>query len=236
MTKVAGPLEWDNQPCAASDSTGVGRFRSDNNLIEAHRLMGKAFLMSTRLTRRNFLKTGAALTTVFGFDLGPAAALVRQLKISRTTQTHSICPYCAVGCSVIIHTLGDKARNVTPTVVHIEGDPDSPINRGTLCSKGITLKEFVVNDERLTKPLYRAPGSSAWKTISWVEAIERMARLIKESRDSGFEVRDSEDRIVNRLTNMALIGGCTDTNEINFLLGKFRFGLGVVAYENQARL
>ena len=176
------------------------------------------------------------MVTAFGFDLHVAAQQVRELKIARTTQTHSVCPYCAVGCSVVIHTLGDKARNVKPSVVHIEGDPDSPINRGTLCAKGITLKHFVVNDQRLTRPLYRAPGGTEWKVISWEEAVDRMARLIKETRDQGFEVKDSQRREVNRLSNLALIGGCTDTNEINFLLGKFRFALGIVAYENQARL
>jgi len=191
------------------------------------------------LSRRGFLQaalTGSALTTAFGFDIRPAMAQARELKISRTTQTHSICPYCAVACSVIIHTLGDKARNVTPTVVHVEGDPDSPINRGTLCSKGITLRQFVVNDRRLTRPLYRAPGAADWQPISWDETIERIARLIKRTRDTGFEEKDSQGRVVNRLTNLAIIGGCTDTNEINYLLGKFRFALGVVAYENQARL
>ena len=123
-----------------------------------------------------------------------------------------------------------------PSVVHIEGDTDSPINRGTLCSKGISLKQYVDNDRRLTKPLYRAPGASAWKPISWDEAIRRMARRIKDTRDAGFEEEDAAGRTVNRLENLALIGGCTDTNEINFLLGKFRFGLGILTYENQARL
>ena len=191
------------------------------------------------LSRRGFLQaalSGASLTTAMGFDARPALAQARELKISRTTQTHSICPYCAVACSVIIHTLGDKARNVTPTVVHVEGDPDSPVNRGTLCSKGITLRQFVVNERRLTRPLYRAPGSAEWRAISWDEALDRMARLIKKTRDSGFEEKDAQGRLVNRLTNVAMIGGCTDTNEINYLLGKFRFGLGIVAYENQARL
>jgi formate dehydrogenase major subunit len=191
------------------------------------------------LSRRGFLQaalTGAALTTAFGFDVRPALAQARELKIARTTQTHSICPYCAVACSVIIHTLGDKAGNVTPTVVHVEGDPDSPINRGTLCPKGITLRQFVVNDRRLTRPLYRAPGATQWQAISWDEALDRMARLIKKTRDAGFVEKDSEGRRVNRLANLAMIGGCTDTNEINYLMGKFRFALGVVAYENQARL
>ena len=89
---------------------------------------------------------------------------------------------------------------------------------------------------RLKRPLYRAPGATEWKAISWDEALDRMARLIKKTRDVGFEERDAQGRTVNRLANMAIIGGCTDTNEINYLLGKFRFALGVLAYENQARL
>lgn len=192
--------------------------------------------MKERVSRRGFIAAGAALTTAFGFSLERAQAAARELKISRTTQTHSICPYCAVGCSVVIHTLGDKARNVQPAVVHIEGDPESPINRGTLCPKGISLKEFVNSDRRLTEVLYRAPKAAEWKRITWGEAFEKMARRIKESRDRGFEVTDSEGRTVNRLTNIAMIGGCTDTNEINYLLSKFRFGLGILPYENQSRL
>ena len=187
--------------------------------------------MNRKVTRRGLIKA-AALTTTAGS--GEAAAA--ELKIARTTQTHSICPYCAVGCSVVIHTLGDKAKNVQPAVVHIEGDPESPINRGTLCPKGISLKEFINNDRRLMRPLHRAPGASEWKPISWDDAFTRMAKLIKESRDTGFHQRDSEGRLVNRLENIALIGGCTDTNEINYLLSKLRFGLGIMPYENQARL
>jgi len=192
--------------------------------------------MNVNVSRRGFLASGAALTTAFGFDLRPAQAAARELKISRTNQTLSICPYCAVGCSVVIHTLGDKARNVTPAVVHIEGDAESPVNRGTLCPKGISLKEFVASDRRLTKVLYRAPKATEWKAISWDEAYEKMARRIKESRDRSFEAKDSQGRTVNRLANVALIGGCTDTNEINYLLSKFRFGLGILPYENQSRL
>jgi formate dehydrogenase major subunit len=190
------------------------------------------------LSRRQFFQAGATAlaTTAFGFDLSRAQARAKELKIARTTQTTSVCPYCAVGCSVVIHTLGDRAQNVEPTVVHIEGDTDSPINRGTLCPKGISLKQYVVNDRRLTRPLYRAPGANAWEPISWDDAIERMARRIKDSRDAGFVERDEQGRTVNRLENIALIGGCTDTNEINYLLGKLRFGLGIVTYENQARL
>ncbi len=189
------------------------------------------------VSRRGFFSSGAAAAiTAFGFDLRPAQAAVRELKISRTTQTHSVCPYCAVGCSVVIHTLGDKAKNVKPAVVHIEGDPDSPVNRGTLCSKGASLKEFVNAERRLTRPLYRAAGAKEWTPMSWDEAIPKMAKLIKASRDKAFEAKDAEGRTVNRLANIAMIGGCTDTNEINYLLSKFRFGLGILPYENQSRL
>ncbi len=193
--------------------------------------------MSTDLSRRGFLAGGGTATvTTLGFNLEAATAVAKELKIARTTQTHSVCPYCAVGCSVVIHTLGDKARNVKPAVVHIEGDPESPINRGTLCSKGASLKEFVNSDLRLTRPKYRAPGAADWKEISWEEAFEKMARRIKDTRDAGFEENDSQGRVVNRVANLAMIGGCTDTNEVNYLLGKFRFGMGVLGYENQARL
>ena len=195
--------------------------------------------MPTLFSRRDLLKTGAAVATgltAFGFDLRSAQAQSGELKISRTTQTHSVCPYCAVGCSVVIHTLGDKSDNVKSTVVHVEGDPDSPVNRGTLCPKGISLKQFIVNDQRITRPLYRAPGASEWTPMAWPEAIERMARRIKDTRDRSFVEQDDQGRTVNRWSNVALIGGCTDTNEINFLLGKMRFGLGILAYENQARL
>jgi len=193
--------------------------------------------MSVEISRRQFFRAGAvAATTAFGFDLRAAAAAARELKIARTTETRSVCPYCAVGCGVVIHTLGDRAQNVKPTVVHIEGDVESPISRGTLCSKGISLRQYVVNDRRLTRPLYRASGSAEWTPLSWDETISRLARRIKDTRDRGFEGVDGQGRTVNRLRSLAMIGGCTDTNEINYLLGKLRFSLGVLAYENQARL
>ncbi|MBS1834422.1 MAG: hypothetical protein JST65_17025 [Acidobacteria bacterium] len=196
------------------------------------------------ISRRNMLRSALAAGVVETTTSASGKAAtssgetgtIKELKIARTTQTHSICPYCAVGCSVTIHTIGDKAHNVKPAVVHIEGDPASPINRGTLCPKGVGLKEFVTSDQRVTRVLHRAPGAATWKEMTWDEAVPRMARLIKDSRDRGFEEKDAQGRTVNRLSNTALIGGCTDTNEVNFLLGRFRFGLGILPYENQARL
>ena len=191
-------------------------------------------------TRREFLKVstiGGVAATVLGFDLTPAYAQVRELKIARTTETRSTCPYCAVSCGVIIHTLGDKSRNVKPAVVHIEGDPDHPINRGTLCPKGITLKQNIVNDRRLTKVQYRAPGSNHWEDKSWDWALDRIAHLFKETRDSKLIEKDDKGHTINALTAVGVIGGCTDTNENNYLLVKaFRAGLGLVPLEQQARI
>ena len=191
-------------------------------------------------TRRDFLKVstiGGVAASVLGFDLTRAYAEVRELKIARTTETRSTCPYCSVSCGVIIHTLGDKSRNVRPRVVHIEGDADHPINQGTLCPKGITLKQNIVNDRRLTKVMYRAPGGTSWEEKSWDFAIERIARLVKQTRDEHLIQKDAGGRTVNALTRLGVIGGCTDTNELNYLLVKaFRAGLGVVPIEQQARI
>jgi formate dehydrogenase major subunit len=191
-------------------------------------------------TRREFLKAGTlggVAVSVLGFDLTAAHAAVRELKIARTTETRSTCPYCSVSCGVIIHTLGDRSRNVTPTVVHVEGDPDHPINQGTLCPKGITLKHNIVNDRRLTTVRYRAPGSRTWEEKPWDWAIDRIARLVKQTRDERLIVKDARGRAINALTAVGLIGGCTDTNEVNYLLVKaFRAGLGIVPIEQQARI
>jgi formate dehydrogenase major subunit len=193
-----------------------------------------------RPTRRDFLKLstlGGTAVSMLGFDLAPAYAAVRELKIARTTETRSTCPYCSVSCGVIIHTLGDKSRNVKPVVVHIEGDADHPINQGTLCPKGVTLKQNIVNDRRLTTVKYRAPGSSAWEEKSWDWAIDRIARLVKQTRDEKLIGRDASGRDLRALTAMGVIGGCTDTNEINYLLVKaFRAGLGVIPIEQQSRI
>jgi len=191
-------------------------------------------------SRREFLKVGGlggAAVSLLGFDLSQAHAQVRELKIARTTETRSTCPYCSVSCGVIIHTLGDRARNVAPSVVYVEGDADHPINQGTLCPKGVTLKHTIVNDRRLTTVRYRAPGSRAWEDRPWDWAIDRIARLVKDARDEHLITRDPSGRALNALTAIGLIGGCTDTNEVNYLLVKaFRAGLGIVPVEQQARI
>jgi formate dehydrogenase major subunit len=191
------------------------------------------------LNRREFFKIGVgggAASLLFGFAAKPALAQAKTLKIARTTETHSICPYCAVSCGVIIHTLGDKAKNVTAQVVHVEGDPDDPINRGTLCPKGASLYNDIVNDRRLLKPQVRRPGSNQWEDISWDQAIQEIGRHIKKTRDETFVEKDDQGRTVNRCESIAFNGGCTDTNEINFLIVKTMRSLGVCYLENQARV
>jgi formate dehydrogenase major subunit len=190
-------------------------------------------------SRRDFLKVstlGGAAATVFGFDLRPAYAQLRELKIARATETRSTCPYCSVSCGVIIYTLGDKAKNVTPQVIHVEGDPDHPINRGTLCPKGASLEQDILNDRRLLKPQVRRPGATDWQDISWDDALNEIARRVKKSRDDTFVERDAQGHTVNRCEGIAWTGGCTDTNEFNYLVVKTMRSLGVCYLENQARV
>ena len=189
--------------------------------------------------RREFLKFGvggAAATLLFGFDVKPVLAQARSLKIARTTETHSICPYCSVSCGVIIHTIGDKAKNVTPQVVHVEGDPDDPINRGTLCPKGASLYHDILNDRRLLKPQVRRPGSDHWEDIPWEQAFNEIGRHVKTTRDATFVDKDDQGRTVNRCEGIAWNGGCTDVNELNYLIVKTMRSMGVCYLENQARV
>jgi formate dehydrogenase major subunit len=191
------------------------------------------------LSRRSFLKTGVAGAvgvSVLGFELQPLYAQSSSLKISRTTETRSTCPYCSVSCGVIIHTIGDRAKNVTPQVVHVEGDPDHPINRGTLCPKGSSLLQDIVNQRRILKPEVRRPGSDHWEDISWDQAIDEIAVWVKKTRDEGFLEKDAKGNTVNRLENLAFAGGCTDTNEFNYLVVKSMRSMGVTCLENQARV
>jgi formate dehydrogenase major subunit len=190
-------------------------------------------------SRRDFFKltaVGGAAAAVFGFDLQPAYAQLRVLKIARANETRSTCPYCSVSCGVIIYTIGDRAKNVTPQVVHVEGDPDHPINRGTLCPKGSSLQQDIMNDRRLLKPQVRRPGGTDWEDISWDDALNEIAAKVKKTRDDTFIEKDVAGHTVNRCESIAFTGGYTDTNEFNYLVVKSMRALGVVHLENQARV
>jgi formate dehydrogenase major subunit len=191
------------------------------------------------ISRRTFLQSsiaGGVALSAFGFDVAPISAQAKTLKISQTSETRSTCPYCSVSCGVIIHTLGDRAKNAIPQVVHVEGDPDHPINRGTLCPKGATVKDDINSPNRLTHPQVRRPGSDHWEDIDWDTAIGEVARWVKKTRDATFVATDAQGHTVNRCEGIAWTGGCTDTNELNYLVVKTMRSLGVVYLENQARV
>ncbi len=194
-------------------------------------------------TRRGFIKLGvgagaglAAGTSVLGFPTDKVEAATRTLKIAQAREFHSVCPYCAVGCGMIAYVLGDEARNAVPTVVHIEGDPDSPINAGALCPKGATTMQLTVNRRRVLKPLYRAPGAADWKEMSWSEVLDLLAQRIKETRDRTFVTVDSKGNTVNRQEGFAVAGGAAFSNEEGYLMAKLFRALGTVYIEQQARV
>jgi formate dehydrogenase major subunit len=193
------------------------------------------------ITRRDLLKAGAVGTALspFGFDLGPAAAKVFDLKISRADEVRSVCPYCAVGCSMIAYVGGrgqDQSFNTTPHLIHIEGDPDSPVNGGSLCPKGAATMQLALSSDRVKHPMHRVPGSNEWRSITWGDALDRLARLMKTARDERFVSTDADGNTVNRNEGFAWGGGATITNEEGYLVTKLMRAMGVVGLEQQARL
>jgi formate dehydrogenase major subunit len=193
------------------------------------------------LSRREFLKiTGATLASsslaLMGFSASVAIAEVREFKLSRTTETRNTCPYCAVACGVVMYSLGDGSKNAKPSIIHIEGDPDHPVNRGTLCPKGAGLLDFVHSPSRLLRPEYRAPGSDKWQPISWDDALGRIAKLMKEDRDANFVAKTPTGLTVNRWLTTAMLAASASSNEVGYLTHKVMRSFGVLAFDNQARV
>jgi formate dehydrogenase major subunit len=194
-----------------------------------------------QVSRRTFLKVcatgvGTSSLTLLGFAPGTALAEVRTFKLARATETRNTCPYCSVGCGILMYTQGDKAKNVHGRIFHIEGDPDHPVNRGTLCPKGAGLLDFVHSDSRLTRPEYRAPGSKEWQPISWDDAFTRIAKLMKADRDANFEAKDKEGRTVNRWNSTGFLAASASSNETGYLTHKVVRTLGMLSFDNQARV
>ena len=195
----------------------------------------------TGLTRSEFLKRGAVgagalYVSSLGFDVSVAKATTvkQRLRIEGAAVSHSVCPYCAVGCSLLAYTRGNGNGSIE--LLQIEGDPDSPINEGTLCPKGATSMELAVSRRRLQGPLYRAPGAGEWKRVSWNFALDKIARNIKASRDRTFVTRDEDGNIVNRCEGISFAGGAAFSNEEGYLATKLMRGLGLVYLEQQARV
>jgi len=194
-----------------------------------------------QVTRRQFFKVcagglGSSSLAMLGFAPGDALAEVRSFKLARTTETRNTCPYCSVGCGILIYSLGDKAKNVHAKVVHIEGDPDHPVNRGTLCPKGVGLLDFVHSPNRLKHPEYRAPGSKEWTRISWDEAFTRIGKLMKEDRDKNFIAKNKDGATVNRWVTTGFLAASASSNESGYLTHKVVRSLGMLAFDNQARV
>jgi len=211
------------------------------------------------ITRRDFLKVSGAAGTVLvgglGFDLSPAEAYARELRIKEAKETTSVCCYCSVGCGILVHTKGGK-------VINSEGDPEHPISEGALCSKGGSLYQVVNNENRLLKPRYRSPGAAEWKEVEWDWALDQIARRIKDTRDRTFKlttktnirekkVADTPDESglfpeimvdvekefpVNRTNGIAHVGSAALDNEECYLIQKLVRSWGLVHVEHQARL
>jgi formate dehydrogenase major subunit len=194
----------------------------------------------TELTRRGFIKVGAAGaaaagTSALGFETAVAEArtIEQELRIQGAKVSRSVCPYCAVGCSLLAYT---RKNGRHTELLQIEGDPDSPVNEGTLCPKGASSMELAVSSRRLKHPLHRAPGAKEWKRVSWDFILDRLARRIKESRDNTFVSVDDDDNVVNRTEGIAFAGGAAFSNEEGYLAAKLMRGLGVIYIEQQARV
>jgi formate dehydrogenase major subunit len=187
------------------------------------------------LSRRDFIKfsggASAALGTLgaLGMSFAPSVAHARTLRIQNAKSVPTICPYCAVGCGMIAHTINGQ-------IVNIEGDPDSPVNEGNLCPKGAASYQLAVNERRWTTVKYRAPGSDQWedRPLDW--AMDRIAQLTKQTRDETFQERTPDGKTLMNTTAIFSLGGATIDNEFNYAHSKLMRGLGIVAIENQARI
>ncbi len=197
-----------------------------------------------QVTRRQFFKIcsaglGGSSIAVMGFSPTAALAEVRAFKLARATETRNICPYCSVSCGVLIYSTGDKSKNSQGEIIHIEGDPDNPVNRGTLCPKGAGVMDMIQSKDRVKVPQVREPGSSEWKQISWDDALTRVAKHMKADRDANLVKtveKDGKSITVNRWNTTAFLVSSASSNESGFLSVKVARGLGMVALDTQARI
>jgi formate dehydrogenase major subunit len=195
------------------------------------------------LSRRGFIKlTGATLAASsldalgFGLSSEALAALVRPFKLAAAAETRNTCTYCSVACGILIYSLGDRAKNATSNIMHIEGDPDHPVNRGTLCPKGSALLDVVHAPTRLQAPRYRAPGSAEFKQVSWDFALNRIAELMKEDRDANFIAKNAVGTTVNRWLTTGMLAASASSSETAYLTWKVARSFGMLVFDNQARV
>jgi formate dehydrogenase major subunit len=199
--------------------------------------------MIGELSRRQFLRAagaGVAGTTLGAMGFGGAeqalAQAVRPFKLAKTTETRNTCPYCSVACGILMYGVGDGSANNKQSIMHIEGDPDHPVNRGTLCPKGAALLDFVHSDTRLKYPMHRKPGSDKFERVTWEFALDRIARLMKDDRDKNFVAKSKDGVTVNRWTTTGFLAASATTNETATLTYKVVRSAGMVVFDNQARV
>ena len=193
------------------------------------------------MNRRHFFRvSGAGLVgssqVAMGFSPATALAEVRQYKLAATTVTRQTCTYCSVGCGLLMYSLGDGVKNAKPSVIHVEGDPDHPVNRGTLCPKGAGLLDFINSPNRLLYPEYRAPGSNEWKRMSWDEALTRITQHLKADRNANFVEKTADGQTVNRWLTTGMLAASAASNEAGYITHKVARSWGLLALDNQARV
>ena len=193
------------------------------------------------MNRRHFFRVSSAglvgsSLVALGFTPTAALAETRNFKLARTTETRNTCPYCSVGCGIIMYSLGDKAKNVASEIIHIEGDPDHPVNRGTLCPKGAGLLDFVHSPNRLKYPEIREPGAKEWKRVSWDEAMSRLVKMMKQDRDANFIAKNDKGQLVNRWLSTGMLAASASSNETGYLTHKVMRSMGMLVFDNQARV
>jgi len=199
--------------------------------------------MNVPVSRRAFLKAtgaGAAGTALGAFGFSGAeqalAASIRPYKLARLTETRNTCPYCSVGCGIIMYSKGDLKKGEKAEITHIEGDSDHPTNKGTLCPKGAALLDFVKAETRTKYPMVREPGTKEWKRLSWDEALDRIAKLMKADRDANFIAKNKDGATVNRWISTGMLAASATTNETAYLTFKTVRSLGMLVFDNQARV
>ena len=195
------------------------------------------------LRRRSFIKftgVGLAASTLGALGFGPSgkalAAAVRPFKLTATTETRNTCNYCAVACGILVYSTGDRSKNARSNIIHIEGDPDHPVNRGTLCPKGSALLDVVHAPTRLTQPKYRTPGSKEFQPVSWDFALDRIARLMKQDRDANFIARNAAGATVNRWLTTGMLAASASSTETSYLTWKVVRSMGMLVFDNRARV
>jgi formate dehydrogenase major subunit len=199
--------------------------------------------MNIEVSRRHFMKlagAGVAGSAIAAFGFGDAEAMVaahvRPFKLAKATETRNTCTYCSVACGIIMYSRGDVKKGEKAEIFHIEGDSDHPTNRGTLCPKGAALLDMVHSKTRTLYPQIRKPGSAEFERVSWDVALNRIARLMKDDRDSNIVVTNTDGVTVNRWVTTGFLAASATTNETAWATYKVVRSAGMVAFDNQARV